>query len=398
MGNLKLWIILCTMVLLNFSATAQATSIREAWNEMGPEGQWSEVLSASSKLDNKDKIELYFKQSMVTAMDSYGELNEALGFGAPLGHWVAIPAGLGYLWLTTMAVDISSAFVQVLTPNKRTSIAKNAEQAVQELENYSTIMQDKVGMDIDGYVATKNNLKETQSKLKGLRAEKTNLSAERIQLVKERVQPGPEKNIKLRSRTTLDGLIESLDSRINELEIKRAQFETKSDVLSQKTNYDLEASVKRSETKIEALEIERGQLLEERILAEKIDELDDKIKSLESKTNRLGSEMNKLRMENEEKLAKVTKDDVKESRNQLVRKFRELAKGRPFLYRILRFVRGTGLGIVTIGGISAYSFFVGDMLYFVFDKCDGNIKVCPDMERLREKYQSDVLETVLSNI
>ena len=87
MKHLKLLAVLCTIVLFNFSALAQENFVEEMsrenqWNKLSREDQWNLVFSASDQLDDEKRADLLFKYSMIMAIDSASEVNEAVGLSS----------------------------------------------------------------------------------------------------------------------------------------------------------------------------------------------------------------------------------------------------------------------------------------------------------------------------
>ena len=377
----------------------QNKNVKEQWNETSSEDQMRIVSLASLLLDNDDKVDLFFKHSMVTAMDSLNELNEALGFGAPLSHLVAIPAGLVHLFLTFQAIKFSKKGIRGMTPDQRLSNKKVTRQFIQDLESFSNKMEKQMISTVDTYASIRPEIELIDQEITVAHSELEKLQAEQESFRKER-----GKILKERQNFSKTKVIDETPKSRKKLEATIKKHEEKIRIEKEKLASAKPANTNKIKLKLQELESAKTQFEATRADLSKLDNLDDKAEELfrKDKANlekmkTLKSKETTLQTEKKNKISQALKQHTQKTKAQLDGLIEELTKvkGTGGFYKLGRFLRGAGLGVVTLGGYSVYAFVVGDMVYFSFDKCDGHFKICPDMDRLREKYQSDVLDAVL---
>ena len=239
-------------------------------------------INAILNTNTDKKEELLFKYYVVEAIESYQEVNEALGLNHDNSIYIAVPAVPVLLYATHKAVQLGEGAVRLMTPDRISST---------EVEL--------------------SNLKIAESSFKEAKSNLTKAAA-------------------------------NFNKTYSKLKTAQSNFD--------KAQYHFnkaDSAFKTAQSKLKTAQYH--------------------FNKADSNFDKAHSDFNveKIRLENQKRF-----------------RFNSL-------YKAGRLLRGAGLGVITIAGVSAYAVLAGDLVYITFDTFS-------DMDALKDRYNSDIQDIISS--
>ena len=346
-------------------------------------------INAILNTNTDKKEELLFKYYVVEAIESYQEVNEALGLNHDNSIYIAVPAVPVLLYATHKAVQLGEGAVRSITPDRmplmenlkkaRSNFYKAQSDYRESSDNLKKARSnhDKVGSDLNkaqsDYRESSDNLHKVESDLEKIRSD-----LEKIRSDFRESTANPDK-----TRSDFDKAV---------LNLKKAQsnlYELESDLKKAQSNFQkIQSNISeiRSDFDKAVLNLKKAQ--------SNLYELESDLKKAQSNFQKIQSDFDKARS-NRDKVAsnfEKAKSNLNKERSNFNKTRTQLENQRfrfNSLYKAGRLLRGAGFGVIAIAGVSAYAVIAGDLVYITFDTFS-------DMDVLKDRYNSDIQDIVSS--
>ena len=349
-------------------------------------------INAILNMNTDKKEELFFKYHVVEAIESYQEVNRALGLDHDNSIYVAVPAAAALLYATRKAAQFGKGAARLMTPDKRLPIEEIRRN------------------DLHNYISKRNMLDTLANEQASIRAVQIRLDKKEISLEERKeVLEKQNKDLEARQKSISDG--SQVDLELEQSNLKKAQ----ANLRRAQTNFEKQTEA--SKTKNSLTEAEQAKLKKAQSSVEKAQtNVKEQTAALETKKNSLtktehahlyGAKSN-LKSEQIElevkrsnlKTEQVESEETRRINDAEMRKVEgEMKKAKiqlenqrfrfNSLHKAGRLLRGVGLGVITIAGVSAYAVLAGDLVYITFDKFS-------DMDALKDRYNSDIQDIISS--
>ena len=312
---------------LEASISDLEASIKEAIEKADSQLMNAEQISvALEELDTEDQIELLFKLGVIKSMEEYGEINKALGLDADKSILVAVPAAIGLNYVVHKAIAGGKSVTRFITPNK---ISLSEAKA------------------------------QVKARTKELRQFKQNLLAVEDDYFKKTVQTRVASGIGTKIKDATGKAVAGAKEAVHHASERIGNSAGIPSVAEQLKNQDTTQA--------------QGNAFDEGVEKERLDQ---------------------QKKENFEADKKVAEERIAKAKQQLAAaqdQLDKVASSKKGIFRKLgRLIRGSAIGVLSLGGIAVYAVVAGDLLYIGLDTVE-------DMDELKGKYERDV-ERILKRV